>query len=75
MPEHTGAEGSGAAAPADRNSLSHPQRELLQGGGVCYFIARIFQHEFDHIRGMLFIDRVEDTHELVTEKEYLRIIR
>ncbi len=38
------------------------------------FIARIFQHEFDHIQGVLFIDRVEDTRELATEKEYVRIV-
>ncbi len=37
------------------------------------FLARIFQHEFDHINGVVFIDRV-DSRELVTEKEYLRLI-
>ncbi|MBK5276091.1 MAG: peptide deformylase [Desulfuromonadales bacterium] len=37
------------------------------------FLARIFQHEFDHIRGVVFLDRVESTRELVTEKEYLRL--
>jgi peptide deformylase len=39
------------------------------------FLARVFQHEFDHVQGMVFIDRVEDTRELVTEQEYVRIIR
>lgn len=39
------------------------------------FLARVFQHEFDHIRGGVFIDRVENTRELVTEKEYLRILQ
>lgn len=38
------------------------------------FLARVFQHEFDHVRGMVFVDRVESTRELVTEKEYLRMI-
>jgi len=38
------------------------------------FIARGFQHEFDHINGLVFLDRVKDTRKLVTEKEYLRII-
>ncbi len=38
------------------------------------FIARVFQHEFDHINGLLFPDRVEDTRELVSEREYLRIV-
>ncbi len=37
------------------------------------FIARIFQHEFDHIRGLVFVDRV-DSRDLVSEKEYLRMI-
>ena len=38
------------------------------------FIARVFQHEFDHINGLVFIDRVKETRTLVTEKEYLRIV-
>jgi peptide deformylase len=37
------------------------------------FLARVFQHEFDHINGLVFLDRV-DSRELVTEKEYLRIV-
>jgi peptide deformylase len=37
------------------------------------FLARIFQHEFDHINGLVFLDRV-DSRDLVTEKEYLRIV-
>ena len=28
---------------------------------VTDFHARVFQHEYDHFDGMLFIDRVEDT--------------
>ena len=36
------------------------------------FLARVFQHEFDHLQGMVFIDRVESTQELMTEKEYVR---
>jgi peptide deformylase len=36
------------------------------------FPARVFQHEFDHIRGTVFIDRVENTRNLMTEKEYFR---
>jgi len=34
------------------------------------FVARIFQHEFDHLEGVLFIDRVESTRDLMTEDEY-----
>lgn len=39
------------------------------------FPARVFQHEFDHLQGMFFIDRVESTRELITEKEYLRSLQ
>jgi peptide deformylase len=38
------------------------------------FLARIFQHEFDHIRGLVFVDRVEDSREFVSEIEYLRLV-
>ena len=36
------------------------------------FLARVFQHEFDHVQGILYVDRVESTHDLITEKVYLR---
>jgi peptide deformylase len=36
------------------------------------FIARVFQHEYDHLQGLVFLDRVNSTRDLVTEKEYLR---
>lgn len=34
------------------------------------FVARIFQHELDHLDGILFVDRVESTEDLITEQEY-----
>ncbi|WP_353930839.1 peptide deformylase [Okeanomitos corallinicola TIOX110] len=34
------------------------------------FIARIFQHEYDHLQGMVFLDRVESVNDLMTEAEY-----
>ncbi|NJP10609.1 MAG: peptide deformylase [Leptolyngbyaceae cyanobacterium RU_5_1] len=34
------------------------------------FVARIFQHELDHLDGRVFLDRVESTHDLVTEREF-----
>ncbi|NTW52062.1 MAG: peptide deformylase [Chlorobiaceae bacterium] len=36
------------------------------------FPARVFQHEFDHLQGVLFIDRLESLNDLVTEQEYQR---
>ncbi len=44
-------------------------QEVLEG-----FLARIFQHEFDHLNGKVFIDRVESTLDIVMEREYRRII-
>jgi peptide deformylase len=38
------------------------------------FLARVFQHEYDHLQGVLFVDRVENTRDLMTEKEYLRSV-
>jgi peptide deformylase len=34
------------------------------------FVARIFQHEDDHLRGIVFLDRLESIRDVVTEKEY-----
>lgn len=34
------------------------------------FVARIFQHEYDHLDGMVFLDRVENTQEIISEDEY-----
>lgn len=39
------------------------------------FLARLFQHEFDHLNGKVFIDRVESTLDIVMEQEFQRIIR
>ncbi len=37
------------------------------------FVARIFQHELDHLDGILFPDRVPNLTDLITEAEYLKI--
>ena len=34
------------------------------------FVARIFQHEYDHFEGLVFLDKVESTLDIVTEQEY-----
>jgi peptide deformylase len=36
------------------------------------FIARVFQHELDHLDGIVYIDRVESSHEIMMEKEWLK---
>lgn len=34
------------------------------------FVARIFQHELDHLEGTVFVDRVPDSATLLTDAEY-----
>ena len=38
------------------------------------FAARVFLHEYDHLEGQIWLDRVEDNRDIVTEREYLRLI-
>jgi peptide deformylase len=38
------------------------------------FLATVFQHEFDHLDGRLYIDHIEDRTRLVFEEEYERYI-
>ncbi|NEO16610.1 MAG: peptide deformylase [Moorea sp. SIO4G2] len=38
------------------------------------FVARIFQHEYDHLEGIVFLDRVESTQEMMSEEEYQKQI-
>ena len=35
-----------------------------------HFVARIFQHELDHLDGLTFVDRVESTQDLFSEEEW-----
>lgn len=46
----------------------------LQKMEMTDFVARIVQHECDHLNGIVFVDRVESTRDLITEKEYQKII-
>lgn len=36
------------------------------------FVARIVQHEIDHLNGILFIDRIRTSRDLYSEKEFLK---
>ncbi|MGD1853230.1 MAG: peptide deformylase [Leptolyngbyaceae cyanobacterium] len=47
----------------DRCGQAH--RQHLQG-----FVARIFQHEYDHLQGIVFLDRVLDSKDILSEAEY-----
>lgn len=52
---------------SDRNGKLHKQ-ELSD------FVARIFQHELDHLDGIVFVDRLQSTHDLITEQEYQKLL-
>ena len=39
------------------------------------FVARIFQHEYDHLQGIVFLDRLESNKDIISEKEYLRKLK
>ncbi len=39
------------------------------------FVARIFQHEYDHLEGKVFLDRVETNRDLASEAEYQNILQ
>jgi len=38
------------------------------------FVARVFQHEFDHLNGLLYLDRVEDNKDIIAESEFQKIM-
>ena len=42
----------------------------LHRQGLTDFVARIFQHEYDHLDGIVFLDRVESTQDMMSEQEY-----
>lgn len=39
------------------------------------FVARIFQHEYDHLQGILFIDRIKSSQDLISEKEFQKLLK
>jgi len=47
----------------DEQGVMH--KDILEG-----FVAHVFQHEADHLKGILFIDRVRDTKSLMMASEY-----
>lgn len=46
----------------------------LQKQELNHFVARIFQHEYDHLNGIVFLDRLESTQDIITEQEYQKRI-
>ncbi|TVP56662.1 MAG: peptide deformylase [Nodularia sp. (in: Bacteria)] len=46
----------------------------LQKQKLTDFVARIFQHEYDHLDGVLFVDRVENSFDMMSEDEYQKTV-
>jgi peptide deformylase len=51
------------------SAQGHPERKTFEG-----FLARLFQHEFDHLIGLTFLDRVDDNKALMSDYEFRRQI-
>jgi peptide deformylase len=54
---------------AYHNRDGQPRTDIFEG-----FVARIVQHECDHLQGVIFLDRVETSDDLLSEAEYRRTI-
>jgi len=53
----------------DKLDGSH-HTEVVEGYGYTNFTSIIFQHEIDHLNGILFIDRLHDNTKLMSDKEF-----
>ena len=54
-------------------ALYRDRNDNLVEEGFSDFAARVFQHEYDHINGVVFLDRVESSLEIITENEYMKL--
>ncbi|MCK5898140.1 MAG: peptide deformylase [Methylococcales bacterium] len=37
------------------------------------FAARIFQHEYDHLQGLVYLDRVDNNQDIISETEFFKL--
>jgi peptide deformylase len=49
------------------------EQGCLQQNRLNGFVARIFQHEADHLDGKVYLDRIEDNGDIVAESEYFKM--
>jgi peptide deformylase len=38
------------------------------------FVARVFQHEYDHLDGVVYLDRVENNRNIISEGEFAKLM-
>lgn len=55
-------------------AIYRDRNDNLVEEGFSDFEARVFQHEYDHINGVVFLDRVESSLEIITENEYMKLV-
>lgn len=57
--------------------VSYTDATTLAETHIAYhdFVARVWLHEFDHLNGIVFPDRMESTQDMVTEAEYRKLVR
>ena len=69
------------SVPGLRGYVERPQHVMIRYTAdtgeerqleLCGFVATVFQHEFDHLDGQLFVDRMADMSLLVFDEEYQR---
>jgi peptide deformylase len=65
-----------ALVPRHKDILIHyaDERGFLIETRLSGFVARIFQHEFDHLEGITYLDRVENNRDIIAESEYFKLI-
>lgn len=51
------------------NASGEPVTQNLEG-----FIARVFQHEYDHLNGLVYLDRVENNRDIISELEFTKLM-
>lgn len=52
------------------NAEGEPVTQVLDG-----FVARVFQHEYDHLDGLVYLDRVESNRDIISEAEFTRLMQ
>jgi peptide deformylase len=71
------------SVPGLRGFVERPQKirvdyidaeSTRQSMELAGFMATVFQHEFDHLDGKLYVDRISDTRLLAFEEEFMRYL-
>ena len=53
------------------NYLDREGKEKIET--MSNFLARIFQHELDHLDGIVFLDRLKSNKDIITDSEYMKL--